>query len=82
MVRKRDFLRHLHIEMIVLPRQARDKHRENSKRTRFCREGNQTDPFQLVDGKYQYGDATLWSDPDTGKGYVYWRARTPQDGAK
>ena len=30
MVRKRVFLRHLYIKMIILPRQARDKHRENS----------------------------------------------------
>ena len=26
---------HFYIEMIILPRQARDKHRENSKRDRF-----------------------------------------------
>ena len=31
-VRKRLFLRHLYIKCIILPRQARDKHRENSKR--------------------------------------------------
>ena len=37
-VRKRVLLRHLYIKMIVLPRQARDKHRESTqKRTRFCR---------------------------------------------
>ena len=42
--------------------------------------GNQTDPFTLVGGKYQYGDSTLWTDPDTGKAYVYWRARTDLDG--
>ena len=37
--RKRVLLRcHLYIEMIILPRQARDKHRESTqKRTRFCR---------------------------------------------
>ncbi len=43
-------------------------------------EGNPTDPFHLVGGRYQFGDATLWSDPGTGKAFVYWRARTPQDG--
>jgi len=34
-VRKRHFLRHLYIECIILPRQARDKHRENSKKVPF-----------------------------------------------
>ena len=34
-VRKRHFLRHLNIKCIFLPRQARDKHRENSKNDRF-----------------------------------------------
>jgi len=33
---KRHFLRHLYIECVILPRQARDKHRENSnKKCRF-----------------------------------------------
>eukprot|EP01046_Picozoa_sp_COSAG06_P043484 COSAG06_NODE_5700_length_3313_cov_3.423460_5_plen_119_part_00 len=34
-VRKRHFLSHLYIKTIFLPRQARDRHRENSKRDRF-----------------------------------------------
>ena len=35
-VRKRHFLRcHLYIKCIILPRQARDKHRDNSKKGRF-----------------------------------------------
>jgi hypothetical protein len=33
--RKRHFLSHLYIKCIILPRQARDKHRENSKNDRF-----------------------------------------------
>ena len=33
--RKRHFLSHLYIKCIILPRQARDKHRENSKRDHF-----------------------------------------------
>jgi hypothetical protein len=33
--RKRHFLSHLYIKCIILPRQARDKHRENSKKCRF-----------------------------------------------
>ena len=31
-LRKTAFLRHLYIKMIILPRQAQDKHRENSKK--------------------------------------------------
>ena len=34
-VRKRHFLRHLYIKCIILPRQAWDKHRENSKKVPF-----------------------------------------------
>jgi hypothetical protein len=34
-VRKRHFLRHLYIKCIILPRQARDEHRENSKKVPF-----------------------------------------------
>jgi hypothetical protein len=33
--RKRVFLRHLCIKAMILPRQARDKHRESSKRDAF-----------------------------------------------
>eukprot|EP01046_Picozoa_sp_COSAG06_P037866 COSAG06_NODE_4316_length_4368_cov_30.639026_4_plen_263_part_00 len=36
-VRKRHFLRHLYIKINILPRQARDKHRENSKKVPFSR---------------------------------------------
>ena len=34
-VRKRHFLSHLYIKINILPRQARDKHRENSKKVPF-----------------------------------------------
>jgi hypothetical protein len=37
-------------------------------------------PFHLLGDRYQFGDHTLWSDEETGKAYVYWRARTPQAG--
>jgi hypothetical protein len=37
-VRKRHFLRHLYIKCIILPRQARDKHRENSKEVPFSQD--------------------------------------------
>ena len=36
-VRKRHFLSHLYIKGIILPRQARDKHRKNSKKVPFSR---------------------------------------------
>ena len=38
--RKRHFLSHLYIKCIILPRQARDKHRENSKKVPFSRRWN------------------------------------------
>jgi hypothetical protein len=34
---KTGFFSHLYIKVIFLPRQARDKHRENSKKVRFRR---------------------------------------------
>jgi hypothetical protein len=45
-VRKRHFLSHLYIKVIFLPRQARDKHRENSKKVPFSRRR-----FRTVDGQ-------------------------------
>ena len=39
-VRKRHFLSHLYIKCIILPRQARDEHRENSKKVPFSLRGN------------------------------------------
>ena len=38
-VRKRHFLSHLYINAIILPRQARDKHRENSKKSGVFSQG-------------------------------------------
>jgi hypothetical protein len=54
-VRKRVVLRHLYIKMIVLPRQARDKHRENSKKDAFRQDGQactDSDPSTWADGDY------------------------------
>jgi hypothetical protein len=49
-VTKRVFLRHLYIKMIILPRQARDKHsRENSKKDAFLQNFGETDHHQRVD---------------------------------
>jgi len=49
--------------------------------------GDQTDPFRTVArggpnfrAGYQYGDATLFQDPRTGRAYVYWRTRWHQTG--
>ena len=36
-VKKRHFLSHLYIKMMILPRQARDKHRETTQKSPFCR---------------------------------------------
>jgi len=41
--RKRHFLSHLYIKCIILPRQPRDKHRENSKNDRFLAEYSHLD---------------------------------------
>ena len=40
MVRETDFLSHFYFKTIFLPRQARDKHRENSKKERFSQVGD------------------------------------------
>ena len=49
-VTKRVFLRHLYIKMIILPRQAPDKHsRENSKKDAFLQNFGETDHHQRVD---------------------------------
>jgi hypothetical protein len=51
-VRKTYFLRHLYIKTIILPRQARDKHRESTqKRVTFF--AGRTCERVLVDGCYQ-----------------------------
>eukprot|EP01046_Picozoa_sp_COSAG06_P041416 COSAG06_NODE_5138_length_3687_cov_4.373467_3_plen_168_part_00 len=49
--RKRHFFRHLYIKCIILPRQARDKHRENSKNDRF---------LVIIGGMYQIQGDFLW----------------------
>ena len=53
----------------------------------FVFEGNRTDPFHTVDPGnahipegYQYADATLFTDPRSGRSFVYWRTRVnPQN---
>ena len=55
--KKTGFLSHLYIKVIFLPRQARDKHRENSKQARFvaevrggrmARESQESDPLPVL----------------------------------
>ena len=44
------FLRHLYIQMLILPRQARDKHRESlQKKDRFFLQGSANDAFRKGD---------------------------------
>jgi hypothetical protein len=54
-VRKRHFLSHLYIKVIFLPRQARDKHRENSKKVPFSRRNQRShahrSPLARVGGR-------------------------------
>jgi CRP-like cAMP-binding protein len=55
---KRHFLSHLYIKMLILPRQARDKHRENSKKGPFsCR------AVRLDEGDDDDEDVTTLGDP-------------------
>jgi hypothetical protein len=49
--RKRHFLRHLYIKIIILPRQARDKHRENSKKVPFSQGEVALDPRAMMAGE-------------------------------
>ena len=44
-VTKRVFLRHLYIKMIILPRQARDKRRENSNKDAFLQARVETSEY-------------------------------------
>ena len=46
-VRKRHFLSHLYIKCIILPRQARDEHRENSKKVPFSLRGGRRTTYYL-----------------------------------
>jgi hypothetical protein len=73
MVRKTYFLRHLYIKTIFLPRQARDKPRENSKK--YVSLGR--DPWYCVDGKGGHGLCT----PDTPAPYNTTLWHTSADGS-
>ena len=57
-VRKRHFLRRLYIKCIILPRQARDNHRENSKKVPFSQvQETITTPFVLA--AYNWDQVTV-----------------------
>eukprot|EP01046_Picozoa_sp_COSAG06_P038316 COSAG06_NODE_4410_length_4290_cov_1.978764_1_plen_161_part_00 len=75
-VRKRISLRNVYTRMISLPRQAQDKHRENSRRDAFwtvrCDRGRRGDD----DGRWWRGGRTAGTDADA----LAW-VRRPADGA-
>ena len=75
------FLRHLYIKTIILPRQARDKHRENSKKE--WRKHNTEEkrlkysPKQAPDSNSQYviiGNLSVLAGFFAGHGGAYGRA--------
>ena len=61
-MRKRHFLRHLYIKCIILPRQARDKHRENSKKVPFSLSLHGQEELDAVLGQ---GDVVVVTIPHT-----------------
>jgi hypothetical protein len=68
-VRKTYFFRHLYIKTIILPRQARDKHRKNSKKGRFSQEATAKVLHEVDDGGHMWytnlGDMVVWlSNPE------------------
>jgi hypothetical protein len=49
---KTGFLSHLYIKVVILPRQARDKHRESSKKARFVADHVNWDRYlSLIQGR-------------------------------
>ena len=48
LVRKRHFLSHLYIKINILPRQARDNHRENSKKVPFSYRASMPNHVELL----------------------------------
>ena len=57
-LRQKAFLSHLYIKTIILPRQVRDKHRENTqiKMDPFLAPGSAAPPYPLVPGHMQQSD--------------------------
>jgi hypothetical protein len=62
-VKKRHFLRHLHIKCIILPRQARDKHRENSQQSGVCLGHVRSALGQPAHGAEARARCEKWSPP-------------------
>jgi hypothetical protein len=51
-VRKTPLLSHFYLKTIILPRQAREEYRENSKRVRFLRAMGTTAPARKATGRH------------------------------
>jgi hypothetical protein len=70
-LRKTAFLSHLYIKTIILPRQARDKHRENSKKDAVFRTSRKPDPvtFPLLWGSKSSNVSRRGSDCATSASY-------------
>ena len=54
--KKTAFLSHLYTKMLILPKQARDKHSENSKKDRFLAGRN---PWRPIKKGYSFMDAAM-----------------------
>ena len=61
------FFSHLCIKCIVLPRQARDKHRENSKKSPFSRSNTAPDSIEVA-----------WLDGSPSKNFLPWDSASNQ----
>jgi len=57
------FLSHLYIKTNILPRQARDKHRENSKKEAVFTSGGQKQRVGLARAVYKDADIYILDDP-------------------
>jgi hypothetical protein len=64
-VRKRHFLRHLYIKCIILPRQARDKHRESTQKRDVFLQGFDRGRIALPGAQEQLLEAVVAAQPKT-----------------
>jgi hypothetical protein len=71
---KKGFFRHLFIKMIILPRQARDKHRENSPKARFLATRSSRPALATLPSTHSGTAGTTWRWRST---VMVMRNRTP-----